>query len=170
MERIAPTRLLLPIILTALGGIVMLVVAGALWVIQSNSYMVEQYQLRDGNLIAEGLANAVAADLVRSDYGALEERLLQTASDPSVRSVLVIDVQGQVLGYVKGRSPDVPAHPVFDHHKIPPPRTEHMQAEMHPDFLSIWHIVKVGIDVGWVRVDIATNYYAQSMDKVKREV
>lgn len=170
LERIAPTRLLLPIILTALAGIVMLVVAGALWVIQSNSYMVEQYQLRDGNLIAEGLANAVAADLVRSDYGALEGRLLQTASDPSVRSVLVIDVQGQVLGYVKGRSPDVPAHPVFDLHKILPPHTEHVQVEMHPDFLSIWHIVKVGIDVGWVRVDIEAKYYAQSMDKVKREV
>ncbi|MDD4963630.1 MAG: GGDEF domain-containing protein [Gallionella sp.] len=148
----------------------MLVVAGALWVIQSNSYMVEQYQLRDGNLIAEGLANAVAADLVRRDYGALEGRLLQTASDPSVRSALVIDMQGQVLGYVKGRSSDVPAHPVFYLQKITPPHAEHMQAEMHPDFLSIGHIVKVGIDVGWVRVDIATNYYAQSMDKVKREV
>lgn len=170
MERIAPTRLLLPIILTAMGGIVMLVVAGALWIIQNNSAMVDQYQLRDGNLIAEGLANAVAPELVSKDYGALEERLLQTASDPNVRAALVIDPQGQVLGYVRGSSPDTPAHAVFDLQKIPPPHTDHMLAETHPEFLSIWHIVKVGIGVGWVRVDITTNYYAQNMDKIKREI
>jgi diguanylate cyclase (GGDEF)-like protein len=45
-----------------------------------------------------------------------------------------------------------------------------MLSESHPDFLSIWHIVKVGIGVGWVRVDVATNYYAQNMDKIKREI
>lgn len=170
MERIAPARLLLPVILTALGGIVLLAAVGALWIIQHNSGITEQYQLRDGNLIAEGLANAVAPQLVRSDYGALEERLLQTASDPSVRSALVVDMQGQVLGYVHGRSPDAAAHPVFDRQKISPPQVEHMQAEMHPNFLSIWHVVNVGVDVGWVRVEIASNYYAQNMDKIKRQV
>lgn len=148
----------------------MLVAAGALWIIQNNSAMVDQYQLRDGNLIAEGLANAVAPELVSKDYGALEGRLLQTASDPNVRAALVIDPQGQVLGYVRGSSPDTPAHAVFDLQKIPPPHTDHMLAETHPEFLSIWHIVKVGIGVGWVRVDIATNYYAQNMDKIKREI
>jgi diguanylate cyclase (GGDEF)-like protein len=169
VKKIAPTRLLLPIILTALGGIIMLL-AAALWVIQNSSSTAEQYQLRDGHLIAEGLANAVAPEMVSRDYGALEGRLLQTASDPNVRSVLVIDMQGQVLGYVHGRLPDAPAHPVFDLHKILPPHAEHMLKEVHPDFLSVWHIIKVGIDVGWVRVDIATDYYAQNINKVKREV
>jgi diguanylate cyclase (GGDEF)-like protein len=45
-----------------------------------------------------------------------------------------------------------------------------MLAEKHTDFLRIWHIVKVGIDVGWVRVDISTDYYAQIMERLKREV
>lgn len=170
MEKIAPTRLLLPIILTALGGIVLLAAVGALWIIQNNSDITEQYQLRDGNLIAEGLANAVAPELVRRDYGALEERLLQTAFDPNVRSAFVIDMQGQVLGYVNGRSSDAAAHPVFDRQKILPPQSGHILAEMHPDFLSVWHVVKVGVDVGWVRVDIASSYYAQNMDKIKRQV
>ena len=148
----------------------MLVAAGALWIIRNNSDMAEQYQLRDGNLIAEGLANAVAPELVSRDYGALEGRLLQTASDPNVRAALVIDTQGQVLGYVHGNSRDAPAHPVFDLQKVLPPHADQMLEEMHPDFLSIWHIVNVGIDIGWVRVDIASNYYALNMDKVKREV
>lgn len=169
MEKIASARLLLPIIMTALGGIVLLAAVGALWIIQNGSDITEQYQLRDGNLIAEGLANAVAPELVRGDYGALEERLLQTASDPNVRSALVIDMQGQVLGYVNGRSDDGFAHPVFDQQKILPPQFEHMLAERHADFMSIWHIVKVGGDVGWVRVDIASSYYAQNMDKLKRQ-
>ena len=147
-----------------------MLLAAALWVIQNNSDMAEQSQLRDGNFIAEGLANAVSPELVSKDYGALEGRLLQTASDPSVRSALVIDMQGQVLSYVHGSSPDTPAHPVFALQKISPPHAEHMLKETHPGVLSIWHIVNVGINVGWVRVDIATNYYAQSMGKIKQEV
>jgi diguanylate cyclase (GGDEF)-like protein len=161
--------LLLPVILTALGGIAMLV-AAALWVIQNNSELAEQYQLRDGNLIAEGLANAVAPALVSKDYGALEGRLLQTASDPNVRSALLIDMQGQVLGYIHGRSSNAAAHPVFDLQKILPPHAGHMLAERHPDYLSIWHVVNVGIDIGWVRVEIASNYYAHNMDKLKQQV
>jgi diguanylate cyclase (GGDEF)-like protein len=161
---------LLPIILTALGGIVLLAAVGALWIIQNNSDMTEQYQLRDGNLIAEGLANAVAPEVVHRDYGALEERLLQTASDPNVRSAFVIDMQGQVLGYVTGRSSDAAAHPVFDRQQILPPKSGHILSEMHPDFLGVWHIVKVGVDVGWVRVDISSSYYTQNKDKIKRQV
>jgi len=148
----------------------MLVAAGALWIIHNDSDMAEQYQLRDGNLIVEGLANAVAPELVSRDYGGLEGRLLQTASDPNVRAALVIDTQGQVLGYVHGSSRDAPAHPVFDLQKVLPPHTGHMLEEVHPDSLSIWHVVNVGIDIGWVRVDIGTNYYAQNMEKIKREV
>ena len=170
MKKVAPTRLLLPIILTALGGTILLVATGALWIIRSNSDMAEQYQLRDGNLIADGLSNAVAPELVRRDYGALEGRLLQTASDPSVRSALVIDMQGQVLSYIHGGSPDAPAHPDFNLQKIPLPHAEYMLTERHPDSLSVWHIVKVGIDVGWVRVDIETNYYSRNMEKINREV
>lgn len=170
MKKIASTELLFPIVLTALAAIVMLVAGGAMWIIRSNSNMVEQHQLRDGNLIAEGLANAVAPDLVRRDYGALEGRLLQTASDPNVRSALVINVQGQVLGYVYGSSRDAPAHPVFDFQKVLPPQAKHIQEEVNPDFMSIWHIVNVGMDVGWVRVDIANTYYAESLVKIKQEV
>jgi diguanylate cyclase (GGDEF)-like protein len=170
LMKTAPTRLLLPIILTAFGGILMLVASGAFWIIQSSSDMVRKNQLRDGNLIAEGLANAVAPELVRKDYGALEGRLLQTAADPNVRSALVIDSQGQVLGYVHGISRDAPSHPAFDLQKIHPPHTEHMLAEVLPNILRVWHVVKVGVDVGWVRVDISTKYYDQSLDMTKREV
>jgi diguanylate cyclase (GGDEF)-like protein len=170
LKKIAPSRFLLPIILTALGGGVLLVAASAFWIIQSNNDMAKQYQLRDGNLIAEGLANAVAPELISKDYGALEERLLQTVSDPNVRSALVVDTQGQVLSYVLGLSHDAPAHPVFNHQKILPPHAEHMQSEMQTDSLSVWHIVKVGIDIGWVRVDIATDHYAEDKNKITREV
>lgn len=170
LQKIAPTRLLLPVILTAMGGIVLLVVAGALWIIHSNGDMLAENQLRDGNLIAEGLANAVAPELVRKDYGALEERLLQTASNPDVHSALVIDMQGQVLSYVHGRSVDAPTHPGFELQHVLPPHAAHMLKEDHAGFMSIWHIVQAGVNIGWVRVDISSDDYAQAMDKVKREV
>ena len=170
MKRNTPSRLLLPIFLTGLGGIVMLVISVAVMIIQNDSDMAAQYQLRDGYLIADGLANAVAPEMVRRDYGALEGRLLQTASDPNVHSALVIDMQGNVLGNISGSSPDTPAHPVFDFLKVLPPSDEHMLVQKLPDSVSIWRVVNVGIDVGWVRVVIATDYYAQKMDKIKREV
>jgi diguanylate cyclase (GGDEF)-like protein len=167
--RIASTRFLLPIILTALGGIVLLVASG-LWFIQSSSDLVQRNQLRDGHLIAEGLANAVAPELVRKDYGALEGRLLQTAANPSVSSALVINTQGQVLGYVIGRSVDAPAHPSFDLQTVQPPSAEQMVNEVGPSHFSVWHVVAIGITVGWIRVEISADSYVQDMDKIKREV
>jgi diguanylate cyclase (GGDEF)-like protein len=161
---------LLPVILTGLGGIVLLVASGALWFIQSSGNLVQQNQLRDGHLIAEGLANAVAAELVRKDYGALEERLLQTAADPSVSSALVIDTQGQVLSHVLRRSVDTTARPAFDLQTVQPPRTEKMFEEIGPSLFSVWHVVAVGINVGWVRVEMSAHSYAQDMDKIRREV
>jgi diguanylate cyclase (GGDEF)-like protein len=168
--RVSSTRFLLPVILTALGGIVLLVASVALWFIQSSSDLVQRNQLRDGHLIAEGLANAVAPQLVRKDYGALEGRLLQTAADPSVSSALVIDTQGQVLGYVLGRSVDKPAHPAFDLQTVQPPSAEHMFEEVRPSIFSVWHVVAVGVDVGWVRVEVSADSYAHDMDMIKREV
>jgi hypothetical protein len=167
--RIASIRFLLPVILTALGGIVLLVASG-LWFIQSSSDLVQRNQLRDGHLIAEGLANAVAPELVRKDYGALEGRLLQTAADPSVRSALVIDNQGQVLGYVLGRSADTPAHPAFDLQSVQPPHTDSMFEEVRPSTFLVWHVVAVGVNVGWVRVEVSADSYVHDMEMIKREV
>ncbi len=169
MLRIASIRFLLPVILTALGGIVLLVASG-LWFIQSSSDLVQRNQLRDGHLIAEGLANAVAPELVRKDYGALEGRLLQTAADPSVRSALVIDTQGQVLGYVLGRSANTPAHPAFDLQSVQPPHTDSMFEEVRPNTVLVWRVVAVGVNVGWVRVEVSADSYVHDMEMIKREV
>jgi len=168
--KIGSTRFLLPVILTALGGITLLVASGALWFIQRSEDLVKQNQIRNWHLIAEGLANAVAPELVRKDYGALEGRLLQTAADPSVSSALVIDTQGQVLGYVLGRSSDTPARPAFDLKTVQPPQVGQMLEEVRPNLFSVWHVVSVGMDVGWVGVTISADSYVQDMDKIKREV
>ncbi len=165
----ASLRFLLPIILTALWGIFLLVASSALF-IQSSADMVQKNQLRDGNLIAEGLANAVAPELLRKDYGAIEGRLLLAAADPSVSSALVIDTQGQVFGYVRRRSPDTPARPVFELQKVQPPRAVHTPEALHPNGFGFWHVVEVGTGLGWVRVEIASDYYSRDIDKIKREI
>lgn len=170
MPRFASTRFLLPVILTALGGVTLLVASGALWFIHRSEDIVQGNLLRNGHLIAEGLANAVASELVRKDYGALEGRLLQTASDPSVSSALVLDPQGQVLGYVLGRSVDAPARPSFDLQTVQPPKAERMVEEVRPNLFSVWQVVAVGVNVGWVRVEISADSYVRDMDKIKTEV
>jgi diguanylate cyclase (GGDEF)-like protein len=170
LPRFASTRFLLPVILTALGGVTLLVASGALWFIHRSEDLVQRNQLRNGHLIAEGLANAVAPELVRKDYGALEGRLLQTAADPSVSSALVLDSQGQVLGYVLGRSIDAPARPSFDLQTVQPPKAERMVEEVRPNLFSVWQVVAVGVNVGWVRVEVSADSYVRDMDKIKSEV
>jgi len=78
-----PTRLLLPVILATLGGLSLLVVSGSLWLIHNNGDMIESQQYREGRLLADGLANAVAPELVQRNYGGIEARLLQPPPPPT---------------------------------------------------------------------------------------
>jgi len=163
-------RILLPIATTTLGGVLLLAVASALWSIQNNVRMIEDYQRREGHLIAEGLANAVAVELVRRNYGEVEARLLQTAASQNVRSALVIDTHGRVLSYVIGRSGDAPAHPDFSLlHATPPSAADHIAEETHPGVLGIWHSVQAGTNIGWVRLEIGAEYHALSMNEMRRQ-
>lgn len=164
-------RLLLPMTLTALGGTILLAVAGALWIIHNNASMYAGLQQREGHLIAEGLGNAVAPELARRDYGNLESRLQQTAAASNVRSALVVDMQGQVLSYVLGPERGRPAMPVFGMRNVKPPAySVHFIEEPHGGYLAVWHVVKVGIPIGWVRVEIWSEHYQKEMDAMQRNV
>lgn len=171
MGQSVPIRLLRPILLTALLGVTLLVLATTLWIIHNNGAMIKEYQRREGHLIARGLTNAIAPDLVHKDYGSLEARLLQAASDPDVHSVLVADMQGHVLSYVVGISGSIPAHPDFDLRQVELPKPSSRQVEEeHPGFLRVWHIVNIGRNVGWVRLDMGSSYFAVSMEKMRHEM
>ena len=166
-----PARLLLPVTLTALGGTLLLAISGALWIIHSNASMYAGIQQREAHLVAEGLANAVAPELARRDYGNLESRLLQTAAASNVRSALVVDQQGQVLSYVLGADRDRPAMPTFGVRRVMPPAyAVHFIEEPHDDYLAVWHVVKVGVPLGWVRVEIRSEHYQQAMESMQRNV
>lgn len=170
MNSSLPTRLLFPVVMIALGGILLLVVAGALWTIHSNEGILEDYREREGHLMTEGLAYAVAPELVEKNYGEIESRLMQTVSSQNVRSALVIDMQGQVLSYVVSGGGDALPHPEFTlHHVVPPANADHLVEQSHPGFLAVWHIIKAGTAIGWVRLEIGNEYYAAYMGKMKRD-
>ncbi|MES9990601.1 MAG: GGDEF domain-containing protein [Candidatus Thiodiazotropha sp.] len=165
-----PTRLLLPVIMVAIGGVLLLAVSAALWTIHKRGDMIEAYHHREAHLIAEGLANAVAADLVHQNYASAENRLLQAASSTNLHSVLVTNTQGDVLSYVIGRTKDTPAHADFSFNNISPPDdNSHDRERQHPDYLEIWHEVKVGSPLGWVRLEIGYDFVATMLTQVQRE-
>lgn len=169
-RRSLSARLLLPVILVAVGGVLLLAVSAGLWTIHNNGDMIEAHHHREAHLIAEGLANAVAPELVHHNYGGAENRLLQTASSTNVRSALVINMQGDVLSYVIGHTNDRPAHADFSLTHVPPPAdTKPDSEQLHPEFLTIWKQVKVGTPVGWVRLEIESDFLASTMDEVRRE-
>lgn len=171
MEQSVPIRLIRPILLTALLGVTLLVISTTLWLIHNNDSMIREYQSREGHLVARALADAVASDLVRKNYGGMETHLLQATDDPNVHSVLVADMQGQVLSYVIGNSGKQSAYPDFSlHHVELPKHASHMVEEEHPGFLRVWHIVTLGRNIGWVRVDIGSGYFIATMETMRREM
>lgn len=161
-------RLLLPIAMITLVTILLIVVSVALWTIQNNTQLTQAYLHKEGDLIAEGLANAVATDLLHKDYDELETRLLQSASSQNVYFLSVINTKGQVLSHIVGRIGNIPAHADYTLKHIDPPIGVGDILEInHPDFLSIWHKVKLGTTIGWVQVEIGTNEYTDAIEKMQ---
>lgn len=163
-------RFLLPIAMIALGSILLIIVSIALWTIDNNTKLTQDYLHKEGHLIAEGLASAVATDLVHKDYAELETRLLQSAFSQNVHSILVVNTKGQVLSYVVGRSGNTPAHPDYTYKHINPPlNVDEISEKVDSNFLSIWHNIKLGTTIGWVRVEIETSKYTGAIEQMQRK-
>ncbi len=118
---------------------------------QSKSLLWEgKYQTAQN--LAQGLVVAVADQLVMKDYASVESRILQTMSVSEVASVVMTDTTGRVLSALK-REPGQEPRLQFDTNWIQTPAaTTPVQQSRDDDFITTWTKVRLGSDLGWVRL------------------
>lgn len=134
-------------------AIVLLTLLGAFWFEHQAHVLQRAGQQRSASLIAEGLAHAVESDLITRDFGALEARLLQAASNEQVVSVLLADNLGKVLSQVGKRAAGEPAEVKFTPALIDLPARE---TDYRPDGqkLILWTRVGSAMPMGWIRIEL----------------
>jgi diguanylate cyclase (GGDEF)-like protein len=158
------------VILVAIGGVLLLAVSAALWTIYNRGLLLDEHLHREAHLIAQGVANAVAPEMVHDNYSGVENLLLQAASSHDVRSLLVVNLQGDVLSHVIGASSDKPAHADFSlTHLHSPDNLYHESEQSHSSHLTVWEQVDVGTPIGWVRLVMESDFAASTMAEVQRE-
>ncbi len=135
--------------------IVLFGLLGAFWFERQFHALQQEGQRRTASLLAEGLAQAVESDLITRDFAALEARLMQTASNEQVVSVLLADSQGQVMSHVRRQAPGEPAQAIFVPSSVtPPPRTPLFELDGRQ--LRLWIRMGSVIPMGWLWLEVRT--------------
>jgi len=102
--------------------------------------------------LTHGLVVAVADPMVLKDYAALESRIAQTMSNEQVASALLTDLTGKVLTHLQ-REPKQAPRLMFEPSHSAAPATQQTTLQLHDaQFITTWHKVTLGKDLGWVRV------------------
>jgi len=120
-------------------------------------------------LMADGVAMAIAEDVIAHNYAELENRLKQTLADPQVVSGLVADRDGQVLSYMRRESASHEAIPIYAQSQITLP-TESPQVNITKNLVTQWLRLDVGIPIGWLRLEIADTEVDNALIRLREKV
>lgn len=91
----------------------------------------EEAGLRQSALaLAKELAQLTTSPLLVRDYVAVEQILLQAATDPRILSAKIIDIRGHVLSRVVRDKSDGEAKLVFDYSQVKTPNESSMGLEL----------------------------------------
>lgn len=77
--------------------ILVLLLSVGLWSYQQTNQLVQQSQMRTGNALAIGLANAVEENLILRNFAQLEVQLLQFMANQQLQHAIVADANGLIL-------------------------------------------------------------------------
>ncbi|QDX82094.1 hypothetical protein B9N43_13060 [Denitratisoma sp. DHT3] len=109
---------------------------------------------REVQLVAVGLAAAADHVVMARDYWEIEQLMRQVIIDPSLLTVQIIDVQGQVLGHMGRSLSDTTPKLVFDASRLAPPHGEKSLLKRRGDTVEVWSPVMVdNKTAGWVRLE-----------------
>lgn len=149
--------------------IVLFTLLGAFWFERQSHVLQREGQQRAASLMAEGLAHAVESDLITRDFAALEARLIQTASNEQVVSVLLADKQGQLLSHVRRRLAGGPAEPLFSPMSVtPPPYTPLF--ELEGEQLRLWIRVGSVMPMGWLRIELKATQSDAALSQLQHQL
>lgn len=141
-----------------------LAIALALALLQLGLGTVAYYQSRnvlmEGRLSAahsltQGLVVAVSEEWAQRNYASMEARVLQTMADPVVASVTLQDTQGRVLVRLDRYAPHAHPHSLYNTPAWSTPQETDPTTwqETGADRLTTWAPVRLGVTLGWIRVE-----------------
>lgn len=149
------------------GAVTLVLAVGAvLWINNQADLMQERVQQQTGQLLVNGLSNALINALIARDYASLEARLVQTMADDQVVSAMVLDLEGRLLSRVQRNPQSGIPEPLFDQNVLPLPQTaeEHFTIRQG-QLLTVWHRIEPGIGLGWLQVVIMPSQLSSLFDQ-----
>ncbi len=105
--------------------------------------------------LGKGLANTISDLIVTREYAEIETDLQQVMGNPDIRSVFVIDLQGNVLAHLERKTRQDEVRSNFSLRKVDLP--QHLEGEFavikEGDASVLWYQVNPGIPLAWIRIE-----------------
>ena len=134
-----------------------MILASSLWTaISINNIVNNSFQML-GTQASEGLANAVAENVIKKEYAAIEASALQTLSNENILSAVITDSSGKViLDLIRNKKNNALMLDFSKRRLIPPNGNVPLSlASDKSNRLFFWHPIIAGINIGWVRVEVS---------------
>jgi signal transduction histidine kinase len=143
-----------PAMLIALALAVLQLGLGAVAYYQSRNVMIEG-RLSAAHSLTQGLVVAIGEEWAQRNYASMEARVLQTMADPVVASVVLQDLQGRVLVRLERASPNdvLRLNYTAQPFAVPSENQPNTWQRTDKDRLTTWAPVKLGVTLGWIRVE-----------------
>ena len=122
--------------------------------------IIQATQERREVALGKGLALAISDLIVTREYARLEGDLQQIMGNESVKSVLVTDLSGKVLAYLKRNHNQEKSEPDFLLTQISTPKNlaGDFTIKKENDISKLWYKVDYGIALGWIRIESFNNF------------
>ena len=154
MARVFKSAFIQPLVWLSL--IAMLIISlGSIWTFYSMNAMIQASQVQREIALGKGLANSVSDLIVTREYAQIESDLQQVMGNVDIRSVLVADLQGNVLAHLERKTQQDEVRSNFSLRKVDLP--QHLAGKFavskEGDTSVLWYQVNPGIPLAWIRME-----------------
>jgi signal transduction histidine kinase len=139
------------------------------WVTSSRqAAMYQRLMQENASAMAENFAESCAAHLVTGDYAQLEEFLLRAAHLPNILRLQVCEADGTPLSDIRRLAPESLPVVNTDLEPLIPPRSLSRQQQFQEGQLTVWHPIRAGSLLGWVRATFSMHEVAEMKGAIWR--
>lgn len=152
------------------AGLLLILLGGAMLSYFKTIDLIHEGQNQSNNELAEGLAHSLTDAMVTRDYGGLESQIKLILLNKNLYSVLVTDINGNILAYLERKDPSGPIVENFHEKTIQLPKLDQLIITDSPDdLITIWKQIESGMAVGWLRLKITESKIDAILSSLKYE-
>ena len=168
MQELLNWKRLKPVFLV-LGVLLLVQIGSGVFAFKQSKALLLESKLKRAQNLTQGLIVAVVDPLIEKDFSTLESRMMQTMYNDEVLSIQVVDSQGKVLTHL-ARTPGNDPLEIFDTKIVEVPSQaglDHLSF-IDGDTLVCWEKVNIGVNLGWIRLDMMSAVDGGELDVIKR--